>query len=125
MRTARIAFALFTAAAGANPASAAEPSSMDKQCLAIAGAGHGGAPGSTYKQLGPHQFRMRKLCAEWTALAASNAAGKTVAANALAGRCLKEVRFDLSRANEPAFERHVRAGTQMCRDQLAKTLKSR
>jgi hypothetical protein len=66
---------------------------------------------------------MRELCAEWNALATSNAADKAKAANSLAGRCLKEVRFDLSRTNETAFERHVRAGTKMCQDQLARTLK--
>lgn len=124
MRAISVAFAIVSAMLGASAAHAREADTLQAQCLAIAHAQHGATPGSTHKQLGPHRFRMRELCAAWSALAASTAGDKIKAATVLAQRCEREARFDLSRANEIAFERHVKSGIEMCRSyrlQAAKT----
>jgi hypothetical protein len=125
MRFWRLAIATIFAAAHAWPAAANNAQDLYARCVAISQAPHGATPGSTFKQLAPHQLRKRKLCAEWRDLAVSTTPDKSIAAAALAERCLREVRFDLARANEPAFERHVQAGIQMCRDFQAQVSKAR
>ena len=125
MRAVGLMLTISLAAAGASMARAGDANGLRERCRAVAHANHGGTPGSTYKQLGPHQFRMRELCAAWDALAASDSAGKSEPANALADRCVREARFDLARANEPAYERHVKAGVEMCRDYRTQALQAR
>jgi hypothetical protein len=101
-------FALIALFAAAWPAAADDANALQARCLAVAQANHGATPGSTHKQLAPHQLRMRRLCAEWRTLGAAIEPGKAAVVDKLAERCLVETQFDLARTREPAFDRHVR-----------------
>ena len=71
---------------------------------------------SAQQSLEAHQTRMRTICWDFRALAASSSPERAAKGQTLLERCLKESQFDLARAHEAYYTRHVKSLEQMCRD---------
>jgi hypothetical protein len=86
------------------------------RCLQLVRAESSFPPTSSRQVLEAHQLRMRTICWDWRALAANSSAERSAKGQALLERCLKESEFDLARAHEVYYTRHVDGLKQMCRD---------
>jgi hypothetical protein len=86
------------------------------RCLQLVRAESSFPPTSSRQLLEEHQLRMRTICWDWRALAASSGAERSAKGQALLERCLKESEFDLARAHQVYYTRHVDGLKQMCRD---------
>ena len=89
---------------------------LTARCLLLVRAESSFPPSSNQRSLETHQVRMRTICWDWHALAVSRSADGKGKAAALLERCIAEAPFDLARAHELYYERHVKSVEQMCRD---------
>ncbi len=108
---------IFAGAAPADDEAQATPANeLTIRCLLLARAESSFPPSSAQQALEAHQIRMRTICWDWHALTASANPQRKTKASALLARCLSEAPFDLARAHELYYERHVKSVEQMCRD---------
>ena len=114
---AALAMAICLHAAVADDETKATPANdLTARCLLLVRAESAFPPSSNRQSLEAHQLRMRTICWNWHALAVSTSAEGRVKAAALLERCIAEAPFDLARAHELYYERHVKSVAQMCRD---------
>jgi len=94
---------------------------LTARCLLLVRAESSFPPNSSQQALAAHQLRMRTICWDWHALTSSAAPEREAKARALLTRCVGEVPFDLARAHELCYERHLKSVEQMCREFAALT----
>ncbi len=111
-----MAVTLAPAAAADDEAKSTPANELTIRCLLLARAESSFPPNSAQQSLAAHQLRMRTICWDWRALTASASPERKIKASALLERCLSEAPFDLARAHELYYERHVKSVEQMCRD---------
>ena len=109
--------AIFAHAAIADDEAKATPANeLTIRSLLLARAESSFPPSAAQQSLEAHQNRMRTICWDWHALTTPANAERKAKASALLARCLSEAPFDLARAHELYYERHVKSVEQMCRD---------
>jgi hypothetical protein len=111
-----MAMILSLEAAADDEAKSTPANELTIRCLLLARAESSFPPSSAQQSLEAHQVRMRTICWDWRALTASASLERKTKASALLERCLSEAPFDLARAHELYYERHVKSVEQMCRD---------
>ncbi len=86
-------------------------SALTVRCLLLVRAETAFPPASSQQVLMDHQQRMRTICWDFHALSVRPDRSKAVA---LLKRCLAEAPFDMARAHELYYERHVKSIEEMC-----------
>ena len=105
-----------SAAHGDDEAMSGPASELTARCLLLVRAESSFPPNSSQHALAAHQLRMRTICWDWHALTNSAAPERQTKAQALLARCVGEAPFDLARAHELYYARHVKSVEQMCHE---------